>query len=52
MKKHGFVLPQNMRSGNTAQSVMTFLPVSSTTLSYVDEVNSSGFHVERRCVSQ
>jgi hypothetical protein len=39
-------------SGNTVQSAMMFLPVSSTNVYYLDEVNGNGFFVEGLCVKQ
>lgn len=39
-------------NGNTVQSAMMFLPVSSTNIYYLDEVNGNGFFVEGLCVKQ
>ncbi|MBN3801719.1 hypothetical protein GXB81_01410 [Paraburkholderia sp. Ac-20336] len=39
-------------NGSTVQSAMMFLPVSSTNLYYLDEVNGNGFFVEGLCVRQ
>ncbi len=38
--------------GSNVQSAMVFLPVSSTNLYYLDEVNGNGFFVEGLCVKQ
>lgn len=42
----------NASNGSAAQSAMMFLPVSSTHIYYLDEVNGNGFFVEGLCVKQ
>lgn len=45
-------LLRDTSNGNTVQSAMMFLPVSSTNIYYLDEVNGNGFFVEGLCVKQ
>ena len=42
----------NTINGSTVQSAMIFLPVSSTNIYYLDEVNGNGFFVEGLCTKQ
>jgi hypothetical protein len=45
-------LYSNTVNGSTVQSAMMFLPVSSTNIYYLDEVNGNGFFVEGLCTKQ
>jgi len=45
-------LPSNTSNGVAVQSAMMSLPVSSTNIYYLDEVNGNGFFVEGLCVKQ
>ncbi|WP_179400887.1 hypothetical protein [Burkholderia guangdongensis] len=45
-------LLSNTSNGQTVQSAMVFLPVSSTNIYYLDEVNGNGFFVQGLCTKQ